>query len=325
VSNLQRFVVEEGDWEIVLRPNGGYDKLAANTLEKHGTHDQSTHNPHKGGGRTIAPYDPMNGYRAGEWTRVTDPAEAERLYVAQSEYAYQQREGKVLEGADRKIMEDNLSNPYVTAVRRRELEGAEVWKNGSTLLIAKRNDGSSLTDPRGIVTDAEIQSFRVEIDRMQRDYPVAGLRVHIDNSEFDRLEKGDKYAAFAYRGGASSKAEPHIWFRTKSMRGLDRSKYDRSTYFSPDGERLNQRRVTLTHEWGHIVDAKGGMPYELKDLQIKGVIDRVDKGFALQSVYGSTDPAEHFAESFASFVIHKQKGWKMTNPLTLEMAKEFKW
>jgi hypothetical protein len=109
------------------------------------------------------------------------------------------------------------------------------------------------------------------------------------------------------------------------MRGLDRSKYDRSTYFSPDGERLNQRRVTLTHEWGHIVDAKGGMPYELKDLQIKGVIDRVDKGFALQSVYGSTDPAEHFAESFASFVIHKQKGWKMTNPLTLEMAKEFKW
>jgi len=49
VSDLRRFVVEEGDWEIVLRPNGGYDTLVDNRLQKHGTHDQSSHNPHKGG------------------------------------------------------------------------------------------------------------------------------------------------------------------------------------------------------------------------------------------------------------------------------------
>ena len=310
---LQRFVVEEGDWEIVEAP-----------IKKHGTHDQSTHNPHKGGGRTIAPYDPMNGYRAGEWTKVTDPAEAERLYVAQSEYAYQQRTGKVLEGTDRRVYEDALSNPNVTAVRRRELEGAEVWKNGSTLLIVKR-DKELMGSGKGIVTDAEIQSLLVEVDRMQRDYPRAGLRLHIDNEAFDRLGKADKFAAFAYRGGASSQAEPHIFFRTRTMRGVDRANFDVSTYFAPADERINSRRVTLTHEWGHLIDAKGGMPYELKDFQIKGVIDRVDKGFALQSAYGSTDPAEHFAEAFASFVIHKQKGWKMTNPLTLEMAKEFGW
>ena len=314
MSALQRFIVEEGDWEIVGK-----------SVLKHGTHDQSTHNPHKGGGRTIAPFNPMNGYEPREWRKVTDPAEAERLYIAQSEYAYQQREGKVLEGTDRKIYEDALSNSNVVAVRRRELEGAEVWSNGSTLLIAKRNDGSNLSDPRGIVTDAEIQGLLLETDRMQRDYPIAGLRVHIDNSAFTALEKTDKVAAFAYRGGASSQAEPHIFFRTRTMRSKDIGDYDSSTYFKPEGERLSTRRVTLTHEWGHLVDAKGGMPYELKDIQIKEVIDRASFGFARQSAYGSTDPAEHFAESFASFVIHKQKGWKMTNPLTLEMAKEFKW
>ncbi len=38
MTALQRFVVEEGDWEIVNR-----------VVQKHGTHDQSSHNPHKGG------------------------------------------------------------------------------------------------------------------------------------------------------------------------------------------------------------------------------------------------------------------------------------
>ena len=50
MSDLKRFIVEAGDWEIELRPNGGYDTLVDNRLQKHGTHDQSTHNPHKGGG-----------------------------------------------------------------------------------------------------------------------------------------------------------------------------------------------------------------------------------------------------------------------------------
>ena len=326
MSDLKRFIVEAGDWEIELRPNGGYDTLGTNTLQKHGTHDQSSHNPHKGGSRSIKPYNPMNGYKAGEWTKVTDPAEAERLYVAQSEYAYQQREGKVLEGTDRDIYEDMLSNPNVTAVRRRELEGAEVWRNGSTLLIAKRNDGNDLRDSRGIVTDNEIRGLLSETDRMQRDYPVAGLRVHIDNGAFDGLEKAEGVAAFAYRGGASNPSEPHIFLRTRTMRGVDRGMFDMSSYFKPKGEQISNRRVSLTHEWGHLIDSKEGVPFELKDLRIKGVIDRVGGSkFTMQSQYGSTDVAEHFAESFASFVIHKQKGWKMTNPLTLEMAKEFKW
>lgn len=50
MSDLRRFIVEEGDWEIDLRPNGGYDKLGIEGLQKHGAHDQSKHNPHKGGG-----------------------------------------------------------------------------------------------------------------------------------------------------------------------------------------------------------------------------------------------------------------------------------
>jgi hypothetical protein len=175
------------------------------------------------------------------------------------------------------------------------------------------------------MTDAEVRSLLSETDRMQRDYPIAGLRLHVDNSAFDRLEKKETVAAFAYRGGASSQAEPHIFFRTRSVRAVDRTNYDGSKYFAPEGESIGMRRVSLTHEWGHLIDSKDGMPYELKDMRIQAVIDRVGGGFALQSVYGSTDPAEHFAESFASFVIHKQKGWKMTNPLTLEMAKEFKW
>ena len=314
MSDLRRFILEEDDWEVVDR-----------SVVKHGTHDQSTHNPHKGGGRGVA-LDPMRGYKAGEWTKVTDPAEAERLYLEQSVAAYEQREGKPLEGTDKEIYDDMLNNPSVVAVRRRELEGAEVWQNGSTLLIAKRNDGSNLSDPRGIVTDLEIQTFLRETDRMQRDYPVAGLRLHIDNAAFDGLEKAEGVAAFAYRGGASNASEPHIFFRTRSMRGVDRGMYDMSSYFKPKGETISNRRVTLTHEWGHLVDSKEGMPFELKDIFIKGVIDRVGGSkFTMQSQYGSTDPAEHFAESFASFVIHKQKGWKMTNPLTLEMAKEFGW
>ena len=314
MSDLRRFVVEEGDWEIV-----------DTALLKHGTHDQSTHNPHKKGGRTIAPYDPMKGYKAGEWRKVTDPAEAERLYIEQSEYAYQQREGKVLEGTDREIYEDVLSAPSVVAVRKRELEGAEVWANGSTLLIVKRGSGDDLRDTRGIMTDAEVRNLLSETDRMQRDYPIAGLRLHVDNAAFDRLEKKETVAAFAYRGGAFSQSEPHIFFKTRSVRAVDRTNYDGSNYFAPQGESIGMRRVTLTHEWGHLLDSKDGMPYELKDMRIQAVIDRVGGGFALQSVYGSTDPAEHFAESFASFVIHKQKGWKMTNPLTLAMAEEFKW
>jgi len=325
MSDLKRFIVEVGDWEVELRPNGGYDTLRDKRLQKHGTHDQSKHNPWKGGQRGGG-IDPMRGYKAGEWTKVTDRAEAEKLYLEQSVAAYEQREGKPLEGTDKEIYDDMLNNPNVVAVRKRELEGAEVWKNGSTLLIAKRNDGNDLRDSRGVVTDREIQGLLLETDRMQRDYPVAGLRLHIDNAAFDGLEKGPDVAAFAYRGGASNPSEPHIFFRTRTMRGVDRGMYDMSSYFKPKGEQLSSRRVTLTHEWGHLVDSKEGMPFELRDLRIQGVIDRLGGSrFTMQSQYGSTDVAEHFAESFASFVIHKQKGWKMTNPLTLEMAKEFKW
>ena len=295
------------------------------SVEKHGTHDQSTHNPWKGGSRG-GKTDPMRGYKAGEWTKVTDPAEAERLYLDQSVAAYEQREGDPLVGVDKEIYDDMLNNPSVTAVRRRELEGAEVWKNGSTLLIAKRNDGSNLKDPRGVVTDNEIQGLLSETDRMQRDYPVAGLRLHIDNAAFDGLEKAEGVAAFAYRGGASNPSEPHIFLRTRTMRGVDRGMFDMSSYFKPKGEPLSNRRVSLTHEWGHLIDSKDDMPFDLKDMRIQGVIDRIGGSkFKMQSQYGSTDVAEHFAESFASFVIHKQKGWKMENPLTLEMAKEFKW
>jgi hypothetical protein len=268
----------------------------------------------------------MRGYKAGGWTKVTDPAEAEKLYLEQSVAGYEQREGKPLAGTDKEIYDDMLNNPSVVAVRRRELQGAEVWQNGSTLLIAKRNDGSNPRDPRGVVTDLEINTFLSETDRMQRDYPVAGLRLHIDNAAFDSLEKAQDVAAYAYRGGASNPSEPHIFFRTKTMRGVDRGMYDMSSYFKPKGEPLSNRRVSLTHEWGHLIDSKDGMPFELKDMRIQSVIDRVGGSkFKMQSQYGSTDVAEHFAESFASFVIHKQKGWKMENPLTLEMAKEFKW
>ena len=318
MSDLRRFVIEEGDWEIDLPSNGGYEILGNDGLQKHGTHDQSTHNPHK----SSRAYDPMGGYKAGNWTKVTDPVEAERLYIAQSEYAYQQRTGKKLEGYDRKLMEDQLSNPNVVAIRRKELEGAEVWQNGSTLLIAKRNDGNNLTDPRGIATDVEIRGLLAETDRMQRDYPIAGLRVHIDNVAFEGRDKG--VAMFAYRGGASSKAEPHIFIKTSSMRSVDLNRYDRSTYFAPRDESINIRRVSLTHEWGHLLDTKGDVPYELKDRQIASIVARVG-GIQYQSVYGSSHPAEQYAEAFASFVVHKQKGWKMTNPLTIAMAEEFKW
>lgn len=294
------------------------------SVEKHGTHDQSTHNPHKGGGRSVRAYDPMGGYKAGNWTKVTDPAQAERLYIAQSEYAYQQRTGKVLEGEDRKRLEDQLSNPNVAFIRKTELEGAEVWQNGSTLLIAKRNDGNDLLDSRGIATDVEIRGLLAETDRMQRDYPIAGLRLHIDNAAFNARQKEDGVAMFAYRGGASSTAEPHIFIRTSSMRSVDLAKYDRSTYFMPRDEGINLRRVSLTHEWGHLLDAKGGVPFEIKDRQINSIVARMG-GIQYQSVYGSSHPAEQYAEAFASFVIHKQKGWKMTNPLTLAMAEEFKW
>lgn len=329
MSDLKRFIVEVGDWDIVLRSNGGYDTLGDNRLQKHGTHDQSKHNPWKGGQRAGA-VDPMRGYTAREWTKVTDPAEAERLYAEQSIAAYEQREGEPLEGLSREVYDEMLKNPYVTAVRRKELEGAEVWKNGSTLLIAKRNNGKTygapLRDPRGVVTDQEIQGLLSETDRMQRDYPVAGLRIHIDEGAFDALDKAENVAGFAYRGGASSPAEPHIFLRPRTMRGADINLYDGSSYFKPKGESVNTRRISLTHEWGHLIDSKEGMPFELKDRRIQGVVDRVGGSkFLMKSQYGSTDIAEHFAESFASYAIHKQKGWKMTNPLTLEMAKEFKW
>ena len=325
MSDLKRFIVEVGDWEIELRPNGGYDTLVDNRLQKHGTHDQSTHNPWKGGSRGGA-VDPMRGYKAGEWTQITDPAQARKLYKEQSAAAYEQREGKPLAGRDKDTYEDVLNRDSVVAVRERELRGAEVWQNGSTLLIVKRyREGVLTPDPKGQVSDVEIRGILAETDRMQRDYPVAGLRVHIDDQAFDNFSKDRRVAAFAYRGGASSATEPHIFIRTKTMRGYDVGQFDKSTYFKPAGEVLNNRRYTLTHEWGHLIDTKGGMPFELKDMKIKEVIDRVGGGFALQTAYGSTEPAEHFAESFASFAIHKQKGWKMTNPLTLEMAKEFKW
>jgi len=40
---------------------------------------------------------------------------------------------------------------------------------------------------------------------------------------------------------------------------------------------------------------------------------------------GMSDVPEQFAESFAQFVLAKQEGYKLENPLTLELAKEFKW
>jgi hypothetical protein len=41
-------------YPIDLQPNGGYGILGTEGLKKHGTHDQSSHNPHKGGRGSLA-------------------------------------------------------------------------------------------------------------------------------------------------------------------------------------------------------------------------------------------------------------------------------
>ena len=337
MSDLKRFIVEEGDWEILeLRLNGGYDTLA---LQKHGTHDQSTHNPWKH--KSF-----MRGWAAGKWKKIEGAEEQNLAYIEQQAtvFAYQtkQRTGLDLNEAEAQQLGEYLQSESLVAARKAKLENAELWQNGSTLLLVKRDVPPDLTNIKnGIVQDREISGLLSEIDRMQRDYPIPGITVHVDNSEYAKYGKDiNNVVMFAHRGGAFERYEPHIFVRTKSMR--DSWTQERSKYFAnPDGMiSPNDRRVSLTHEWGHVLDKKSPAGYNAvvgKDFEILQVVNKFNKegtlvpdamsGGAMKymSVYGSSDPAEHFADSFASFAIHKQKAWKLTNPLTIEMAKEFKW
>lgn len=299
--------------------------LIVKEVEKHGTHDQSTHNPWK-------TRSAMRGYTAGQWTRETDPAKIEAAYIDQSVAAMEQREGRALTTEERNEFKFALqNNEAISAVREQELKNADVYLNGSTMIIVKHD-----VHPVGVtVTDENIRGLSVEIDRMQRDYPIAGLRVHVDDEAFVRTERDPRTAMFAYRGGASSPVEPHIYIKTVSMKNRPARFNGGYPYFTPDAgdASLGLRRVQLTHEWGHLMDSKDKLPYELKDMRIQGVIDRVDTTYraegrpvlSMMTPYGSTAVPEQFAESFAQYVIYKQKGWKLENPLTLEMAKEFKW
>lgn len=319
-------------WEeqpVVSILSKGYWEAVAEVVEKHGTHDQSTHNPWKGGKRG---FDPMRGYTAGQWTKETDPAKIEEAFIEQSLAAMEQREGRALTPEEKNEFRFVLkNNEAVTAVRKEQLKDAEVYMNGSTMIIVKRD-----VHPVGVtVTDENIRGLSVEIDRMQRDYPVAGLRVHVDDKAFDDAVRDPRTAMFAYRGGATSPVEPHIFIKTVSMKNRPARYNGMYPYFTPDPNEvtLGVRRVQLTHEWGHLMDDKAKLPYELKDMKIQEVVDRVDAvwkpqgkpALAMMTPYGSTANPELFAETFAQYVIYKQKGWKLENPLTLEMAKEFKW
>jgi len=321
-----------GEQPIVSILAKGYWESVGGVVEKHGTHDQSTHNPHKGGRRGT---DPMRGYKAGEWTKLSDPmalpfptAAAEQAYLEQSFAAFEQREGRPLTSAERERLIAQANNPWLGAERKRHLENADVYVNGSSMIIVKRD----LENP---VTDSDLRGLTTEIDRMQRDYPVAGLRVHIDDKEFDTFNKPEGAVMMAYRGGASHAVEPHIFIKSGSMTTKPAGMNGAAPYFVPSKMTpVSLRRVQLTHEWGHLMDKKGGVPFEVKDMAIKKIVDRYQgvyrtegnaQVFPTSTMYGMSDVAEQFAESFAQYVLAKQEGFKLENPLTLALAKEFKW
>jgi len=88
-------ILARGYWEVAeevntgLRPNGGYDTLGVERLEKHGTHDQSSHNPHKGGRGSLAggtryePEEILDVYAEAEFDLTMSENAAVQDYVAQ--------------------------------------------------------------------------------------------------------------------------------------------------------------------------------------------------------------------------------------------------
>lgn len=75
-------------YPIDLQPNGGYGTIGTEGLQKHGTHDQSSHNPHKGGrgslagGTTRTPDEIKDVYAEAEFELSDDENEAVMAYVS---------------------------------------------------------------------------------------------------------------------------------------------------------------------------------------------------------------------------------------------------
>ena len=75
-------ILARGYWQVVeaveteLRPNGGYDTRGIERLQKHGSHDQSSHNPHKGG---------RGGSGSGSPTRTFEAGQDEEIHAALKE------------------------------------------------------------------------------------------------------------------------------------------------------------------------------------------------------------------------------------------------
>jgi len=187
-----------------------------------------------------------------------------------------------------------------------------VYTNGGTVVIMNKKAQTPVAD------------ILKAVDEMQAVKPIQNLILMVDNDTMISLAKARPSAteacAMRWQGRPNSYARAMIWINHEAK--LGGAHPDPDKFFMPVGKDYSAIKYTLSHEWGHSIEANpaGSLSYQMADDAIKAVIKK--EGRQYLSTYGKSDAAEAYAECFADWIYSKGTS---ENPLTQAMAKEFGW
>ena len=289
---MSRFITREGEVQIIRR---GSTALLAKHAK--GMHDQKTH----GGG--MGPK-----WSKGNWAQMNN-----EQYVAFMSESWRSATSK---HENRTISQAEWQKNYPKSQENFEAEKpTRTYKKGQVVLSVYENE----TDSK-YVSEIYEGSLMRDIDDLQELYPRDAVIVKISDSKLLEATDGDKNAM-----GASGRGGAHMYLQGGSLNpnvmNLPSS--------VPVGSKAGLRTYVLTHEWGHLMDKRGeGQSYEDKVQEIGNIFStKYDgvSGLDLMSKYGNSSPTEGFAEAFAEYVISKQRGFEMNNPVVLALANKYGW
>jgi hypothetical protein len=252
-------------------------------------------------------------HKPGAWSKPQQGENAIAAIEAQRRKTTNMREGKRYTD---KGWENNERRQYQLDADRKLAEGRVVYTNGATTVLVRETDFLKMPSSVDVLLDS--------IDDNMQQFNLKNLIVIVEDEQFNVMYKDElpakraRIAAAANRGGLFGQK---MYVRPGSVDGSLVDPKSNGTWFSAVPAKTTKIEYVVTHEWGHLREKLIGM-FELErvDKVINDLTDQIGKQYL--SMYGKTDAAEAYAESWADWVFNKGK---TDNPITNAMAREFDW
>lgn len=252
-------------------------------------------------------------HKPGAWSRPQQGENAVAAIEGQRRKTTNMREGKRYTD---KGWENNERRQWQLDADRKLAEGRVVYTNGATTVLIRETDFLKMPSSVDVLLDS--------IDDNMQQFNLKNLIVIVEDKQFDVMYKDElpakraRIAAAANRGGLFGQK---MYVRPGSVDSSPVDPKSNGVWFSAVPANTTKIEYVVTHEWGHLREKLvGTFEIENADKMINKLTDQIGKQYL--SMYGRTDAAEAYAESWADWVLNKGK---TDNKVTNIMAEVFDW